>query len=201
MDEFCLREYFLKLFLFYSREQNCVKFMAMAPLGKILLVWWSGVGGGANNGEGLSRVRVEVWAAFLRWFQDKRGLDPSGLLTPKLATGVALSLCPILLSHIRWLCSSKMTQSKQSSNPLLPFSLCKSSTEQKLKWSPPTPTFRGAVPQATGSSQTINCPGNTFWGLGSKALFICTANKLLNLVLWTLKVHVWTKKKLLVEKI
>lgn len=121
MDEFCLREYFLKLFLFYSREQNCVKFMAMAPLGKILLVWWSGVGGGANNGEGLSRVRVEVWAAFLRWFQDKRGLDPSGLLTPKLATGVALSLCPILLSHIRWLCSSKMTQSKQSSNPLLPF--------------------------------------------------------------------------------
>lgn len=96
---------------------------------------------------------------------------------------IALSLCPILVSHIWWLHSSKMTQSKQSSNPRLPFLSAKPALNKNTSGSHLFLHLRGAVPQATGSSQTINCPENTFWGLGSKALFICTANKLLNLVL------------------
>lgn len=55
----------------------------------------------------------------LLWLQGKRGQDPAGPLAPELAAAAALSLCPIFLSHIWWLCSSRMTQSKQSSNPLL----------------------------------------------------------------------------------
>lgn len=64
------------------------------------------------------------------------GSEAAGGWTEPAAT--ALSLCPIFLSHTWWLSSSKMTQSKQSSDPLLSSLLCKPRTEQKHKWIPLT---------------------------------------------------------------
>lgn len=127
----------------------------------------SGVGGG-SGGWGAKGGQLSFWG--------KKGRIPRGCFHPSWRH--KLSSCPILLSHIWWLSSSKMTQNKQSSNPLLSFSpsaLNKNTSGLHLHGEEWFPRPQGRP------SQTSNCLG----GLRSKALFICTANKLLTLVLWT----------------
>lgn len=128
--------------------------------------------------------------------------------TSPLAGGSGGSVTlPHFFSHIGWLCSSKMTQSKQSSSPLLPLLPLRIQHRRKTNASRPHPH-----PHFPGARRSRHCralPGgeSTVQDLcaGASGGKRCLLEQPENEELWfsdlTVKARVWTKERLLVGKI
>jgi len=114
---------------------------------------------------------------------------------------MALSLCPIFLSHIWWLSSSKMTQSKQSSDPLLSSLPLQSQNRTKTQVDPTYMLGEQApTPNRGDPLRPRNVP-ETHSGCLSRKHYLFVRPVTINLGSLNFKSSTWTEKKLFIEKI